>query len=78
MLGWRYTGQEADIERSIGIRRDLPADIWVAAHGWAWGRYRKFAASATEKNPVDSFIDPDGYRAFIAAPEAEFLPGTTH
>ena len=41
----------------------------------AWGRYRKFVASTTAKNPVDPFIDPEGYRAFIDAAEAEFRRG---
>ena len=38
----------------------------------AWGRYRKFVASKTAKNPVDPFIDPDGYRAFIDARRGGF------
>ena len=44
----------------------------------AWGRYRKFVASATAKNPVDPFIDPEGYRAYIDAAEAEFRSGRVH
>ncbi len=58
--------------------RSLPADIWVTAHARAWGRYRKFVASATAKNPVDPFIDPEGYRAFIDAAEAELRSGRVH
>jgi metallo-beta-lactamase class B len=77
-LGFRYEGQDGDIERSIRVLRSLPADIWVTDHGRAWGRYRKFAASRTANNPVESFVDPDGYNAFIAAAEAEFLSGKTH
>ena len=47
-------------------------------HARAWGRYRKFAASAAAKNPVDPFIDPEGYRAFIDAAEAELRSGRVH
>ena len=43
-----------------------------------WGRYRKFVASATAKNPVDRFIDPAGYRAYIDAAETEFRQGVLH
>ncbi len=58
--------------------RSLPADIWVSSRARVWGRYRKFVARATAKNPVDPFIDPEGYRAFIDAAEAEFRSGRVH
>jgi metallo-beta-lactamase class B len=74
----RYPEQEADRDRSLRVLRSLPADIWVTNHARAWGRYRKFVASTTAKNPVDPFIDPEGYRAFIDAAEAELRQGRTH
>jgi len=74
----RYPEQAADRERSIRVLRSLPADIWVTNHARAWGRYRKSVASATAKNPVDPFIDPDGYRAYIDAAEAELRQGRVH
>jgi len=73
-----YPEQAADRERSIRVLRSLPADIWVTNHARAWGRYRKFLASAAAKNPVDPFIDPQGYRAFIDAAEAELRSGRVH
>jgi metallo-beta-lactamase class B len=74
----RYTGQAADRERSLRLLRSLPVDIWVTNHARAWGRYRKSVASATAKSPVDAFIDPEGYRAFIDAAEAELREGRAH
>jgi metallo-beta-lactamase class B len=74
----RYPEQAADRERSLRALRSLPADIWVTNHARAWGRYRKFVASASAKNPVDPFIDPEGYRAFIDAAEAELREGRVH
>jgi metallo-beta-lactamase class B len=74
----QYPGQAADRERSIRVLRGLPADIWVTCHARWWGRYRKFVASATAENPVDPFIDPEGYRAFLDAAEAELREGRTH
>ncbi len=74
----RYPEQAADRERSFRVLRSLPADIWVTAHARWWGRYRKFVASATAKNPVDPFIDPEGYRAYIDAGEAEYRQGRVH
>jgi metallo-beta-lactamase class B len=76
--GSRYPEQAADRERSLRVLRSLPADIWVTNHARAWGRYRKFVASTTAKNPVDAFIDPEGYRAYIDAAEAEFRSGRVH
>jgi metallo-beta-lactamase class B len=73
-----YPEQGADRERSIRVLRSLPADIWVTCHARWWGRYRKFVASKTATNPVDPFIDPEGYRAFIDAAEAELRSGRTH
>ena len=75
----RYPRQADDRERSVRVLRSLPADIWVTNHARAWGRYRKFVASTTaKKDPVVPFIDPEGYRAFIDAAEAELRQGRVH
>jgi metallo-beta-lactamase class B len=74
----RYPGQAADRARSVRVLRSLPADIWVTNHARAWGRYRKFVASAAAKNGVDPFIDPVGYHAYIDAAEAELRSGRMH
>jgi metallo-beta-lactamase class B len=73
-----YPEQAADRERSVRVLRGLHADIWVTNHARQWGRYRKFVASKTAKNPVDPFIDPEGYRANIDAAEAELRQGRVH
>lgn len=73
-----YPEQRADRERSLRVLRGLPADIWVTCHARWWGRYRKYLASTTAQNPVDSFIDPDGYRAFLDAAERELRQGRVH
>ena len=78
MLGARYPEQGADLERSFRVLRNLPADIWVSNHAREWGRYRKFVASTTAKNPVEPFIDPEGYRAYIDIAEREFRAGRTY
>ena len=58
--------------------RSLPADIWVTSRRRPWGRYRKFAARAAAKRPVDPFIDPEGYRAFVDAGEEELRKDVVH
>jgi metallo-beta-lactamase class B len=74
----RYPDQAAHLDRSFHVLRNLSADIWVANHAREWGRYRKFVASTTAKNPVDAFIDPEGYRAYIDTAEREFRSGRTY
>jgi metallo-beta-lactamase class B len=74
----RYPEQGADLERSFRVLRSLPADIWVTCHARSWGRYRKFVARATAKDPVEPFIDPEGYRAYIDDAEAKHRRGFVH
>jgi metallo-beta-lactamase class B len=74
----RYPEQAADLERSFRVLRSLPADIWVTCHARQWGRYRKFVARAAASNPVDPFIDPEGYRAYIDTAEKAFRQGVVH
>ena len=78
LQGMRYREQGADFERTFRVLRSLPADIWVTSHARQWGRYRKFVARDTAKNPTDPFIDREGYRAYIDTYEAEFRQGVVH
>ena len=78
VFGMRYDGQDADLERSFRLLRSLPADIWVTGSSRRWDRYRKFLLSASAKNPVDPFIDPAGYRAYIDDAETELHTGVVH
>jgi len=70
-----YREQGADFERSYQTLRALPVDIWVTARARLWNRYPKYVASKTAKNPVDPFIDPEGYRAFIDRAESDYKSG---
>lgn len=76
--GMRYPEQRADLERSFRVLRALPADVWVTSHARLWGRYRKFVARGTAKNPADPFIDPAGYRAYIDSAQAQVRRGVVH
>jgi hypothetical protein len=50
----------------------------MTCHAKWWGRYRKFLASAAANGAVEPFIDPEGYRAYIDAAEAELRSGRLH
>jgi len=77
LQGMGYPGNRTDFERTFRVLRGLPADIWVSSHARLFGRYRKFVARDTAKNPADPFIDREGYRAYIDSGEARFRRGVT-
>lgn len=68
----RYPGIRADFERSFSVMRSLPADIWVTSHAREFGRYRKFRERATAEDPVEPFMDREGYLRYIDTAEARF------
>lgn len=73
-----YPGQEQDLERSIATLRSLPVDVWVTSHARLWGRYRKFMARDSAPAPVEPFIDPAGYRAYLDSALARVRRGEKH
>lgn len=78
LQGAQYRGQRADLERTFGVLRSIPADIWVTSHARRWGRYRKFVARDTARTPADPFIDREGFRAYVDSGEAELRRGAMH
>jgi metallo-beta-lactamase class B len=67
----RYPQIAADFERSFAQWKALPCQVFLADHGDFYDmrdKYDRLQASSGE-NP---FIDPEGYRRFIAEAEARF------
>jgi metallo-beta-lactamase class B len=59
-----------DYERTFRILKALPCDIFLGAHGEYYGMEAKYARLQQERpNP---FIDPDGYKSFVAEKEHAF------
>jgi metallo-beta-lactamase class B len=67
-----YPGIRSDFERSFTTLRDLPADIFLGAHGSFFDLERKHRESATAKDAADPFIDRVGYLEYIDAMEKRF------
>jgi metallo-beta-lactamase class B len=64
----QYPGMADDFGRTFRVLRSLPCDVFLGPHGWQFGlrdKARRLAAGA-KPNP---FIDPAGYRAFLASSE---------
>jgi metallo-beta-lactamase class B len=67
-----YPGIRTDFENSFRTLSQLPADIFLGSHGSFFNLGKKRAARASAADPVDPFIDRDGYRRFIDDAEADF------
>jgi metallo-beta-lactamase class B len=59
-----------DYERMFRVLKALPCDLFLGAHGAYFGMEDKVAKQKPgQPNP---FIDPEGYKKFVADKEAEF------
>jgi metallo-beta-lactamase class B len=59
-----------DYERMFKVLKSLPADLFLGAHGNYFDMEKKYARM--KPGSVNPFVDPDGYRAFVAQKEQEF------
>jgi len=66
----KYPGIVQDYEKTFQVLKSLPVDVFLGAHGDYYGMPAKYAKlKAGGANP---FIDPAGYKAYIANREAAF------
>ncbi len=66
----KYPQMAQDYEQTFQVLKSLPCDIFLGAHGSYYDMTRKFAElGKTGSNP---FIDPAGYKAYIADREQAF------
>jgi len=65
-----YPEIATDFARTFRILRSLPCDIFLGAHGNYYGMAEKFARMRPGVNP---FLDPAGYKAYIAEREQAYL-----
>src|ERR1051326_403668 len=64
----------SDFEHSFARLKHLPCDIFLAAHG-SFFHLREKSAQLKEGVKPNPFIDPGGFRWFVAASEREFRRG---
>jgi len=66
----KYPNIVQDYEQTFKVLKALPADVFLGAHGDYYGMPAKFAEmKAGGANP---FIDPAGYKAYVANREAAY------
>ena len=59
-----------DYAKGFAVLKSLPCDIFLGAHGGYFGlktKYEKMKAGSK-----DAFVDPDGYKAFVAERDGAF------
>jgi metallo-beta-lactamase class B len=59
-----------DYERMWSVLNSLPCDIFLGAHGGYFGLEEKYAL--IKESGANPFIDPDGYKKFVAQKEQDF------
>jgi metallo-beta-lactamase class B len=59
-----------DYERMFRVLKSLPCDVFLGAHGAYYGMEEKFAR--VKQGGANPFIDPEGYKKFVADKEQEF------
>ena len=65
-----YPQIASDYERMFRVLKSLPCDVFLGAHGDYYGMEAKYARmKAGGSNP---FIDPEGYKSYIAEREQTF------
>jgi metallo-beta-lactamase class B len=65
-----YPRIAADYKHGFDVLRELPCDIFLGAHGGYFGLAEKYARWKAGDN--DAFIDPAGYKAYIADRQQAF------
>ena len=65
-----YPQIAADYKHTFALLNALPCDIFLAAHGSQFDLAKKY--SRWKSGNKDAFIDPDGYKKFIAGSRQDF------
>ena len=66
-----YPAIAADYERTFRVLKALPCDVFLASHGSFYSLQEKVKV-LTEGGRRNPFIDPRGYRTFVAKSEKAF------
>lgn len=59
-----------DYVKTFTVLKSLPCDLFLGAHGGYFGLKEKYAKM--KAGTQDAFVDPDGYKAYVAEREATF------
>ena len=69
--GPTYPGVAEDFAETFRKQKELPCDIWVAAHGSQYNLHRKYKAG--DAYDPEAFVDPEGYLSTVERYEKLYL-----
>lgn len=64
----KYPQIAQDYVKTFAVLKSVPCDVFLGAHGSYFGMKAKYE----KRGSGNPFIDPDGYKAYVASKEAEF------
>lgn len=67
----RYPQIAEDYARTFQVLESLPCDVFLGSHGVYYGMKEKYPRSL--KEGAQAFVDPEGYRRFVADTKAAYL-----
>ena len=70
-----YPGIADDYVKTFAALKSLPCDLFLGAHGAYFGlsaKYPQIQAAKTQPGAANPFIDPEGYKAYVAERESTF------
>jgi metallo-beta-lactamase class B len=65
-----YPQMAADFEKTFRVLKSLPCDVFLGAHGSYYDMEAKYARM--KDGGANPFVDPDGYKSFVAEREKIF------
>jgi len=65
-----YPQIAADYQKGFDVLKSLPCDVFLGAHGGYYGMEAKYAQLG--KSTANPFVDPEGYKAYVAEREKTF------
>jgi len=70
-----YPTIAADYERTFEVLKSLPCDVFLGAHGNYYdmlAKHERLVKSGDDKGAANPFVDPAGYKAYVALKETTF------
>jgi CubicO group peptidase (beta-lactamase class C family) len=66
-----YPEIAADFAKTFEVLKSLPCDVFLGAHGGYYGLAERY--DLLKKGQANAFVNPQGYKAFVAQKERAFL-----
>ena len=66
-----YPEIAGDFAKTFEVLKKLPCDVFLGAHGGYYGMIEKYERARKDAN-ANPFVDPEGYRNFVALKEKAF------